>query len=67
MRGTGHALGLRGLRLERPDLAAAHERADAEGRGPTPIFGFSEIDPPVRMFFLEDPDGIRVEMIEQRS
>ncbi len=62
-----YPLGLGGISFHVPDLAAAHERAEAEGRGPTPIFGFSEIDPPVRMFFLEDPDGIRVEMIEQRS
>ena len=33
-------------------------------RSPTEIIEFPDLDPPVRMFFLEDPDGLRVEMIE---
>jgi len=56
-------LGLSGISFRVPDLDAAHARATAEGREPTEIYTFSELDEPVRMFFLEDPDGLRVEMI----
>ena len=56
--------GLSGLSLRVPDLDGAHARATAEGRSPTEIYVFGELEPPVRMFFLEDPDGLRVEMIE---
>jgi catechol 2,3-dioxygenase-like lactoylglutathione lyase family enzyme len=57
-------LGLSGLSFRVPDLDAAHAKAKAEGRSPTEIYSFSELEEPVRMFFLEDPDGLRVEMIE---
>lgn len=57
-------LGLTGLSFRVPDLDAAHARARDEGREPTAIFSFSELESPVRMFFLEDPNGLRVEMIE---
>ena len=57
-------LGLSGLSFRVPDLDEAHARATAEGRNPTEIYAFSELEEPVRMFFLEDPDGLRVEMIE---
>ena len=57
-------LGLSGLSFRVPDLDAAHARATAEGRSPTEIYAFSELENPVRMFFLEDPDGLRVEMIQ---
>lgn len=60
-----HALGLGGISFDVPDLDAAHARAEAEGRNPTPIYDFDQIESPVRMFFLADPDGIRVEMIER--
>ena len=57
-------LGLSGLSFRVPSLDAAHARATAEGRNPTEIYSFSELEDPVRMFFLEDPDGLRVEIIE---
>lgn len=57
-------LGLTGLSFRVPDLDAAHAKATAEGRAPTEIYSFAELAEPVRMFFLEDPDGLRVEMIE---
>ena len=57
-------LGLSGLSFRVPDLDEAHARATAEGRNPTEIYAFSELEEPVRMFFPEDPDGLRVEMIE---
>ena len=56
-------LGLSGLSFQVPDLDEAHARATSEGRTPTEIYVFSELENPVRMFFLEDPDGLRVEMI----
>ncbi len=57
-------LGLSGLSFRVRSLDEAHARAIAEGRNPTEIYSFSELVEPVRMFFLEDPDGLRVEMIE---
>jgi catechol 2,3-dioxygenase-like lactoylglutathione lyase family enzyme len=63
-RPPGIPLGLNGISLRIPDFEAAHARHEAEGRNPTPIYSFDEIDEPVRMYFLNDPDGIRVEMIE---
>lgn len=60
-------LGLSGISFYVPDLDAAHARATEEGRRPTEIYSFSELEAPVRMFFLEDPDGLRVEMIEGHS
>lgn len=61
-----HPLGLTGLSFRVPDLDAVHARAKEQGREPTEIYSFTEIETPVRMFFLSDPDGIRVEMIEGR-
>jgi catechol 2,3-dioxygenase-like lactoylglutathione lyase family enzyme len=57
-------LGLSGISYHVADLDAAHARAISEGRAPTEIYSFSELADPVRMFFLEDPDGLRIEMIE---
>lgn len=61
---TGYALGLGGLSFRVPNFDEAHARAIREGRSPTEIYEFPDLSSPVRMFFLEDPDGIRVEMIE---
>jgi catechol 2,3-dioxygenase-like lactoylglutathione lyase family enzyme len=60
-------LGLTGMSFRVSDLADAHARAIREGRAPTEIYVFDDIETPVRMFFLEDPDGLRVEMIEESS
>lgn len=60
-------LGLTGLSFRVPDFDAAHARARREGRSPTEIYEFPDLATPVRMFFLEDPDGLRVEMIEDGS
>lgn len=57
-------LGLTGLSFHVVDLDAAHAKAQADGREPTEIYCFDDLAEPVRMFFLEDPDGLRVEMIE---
>ena len=65
--GETHPLGLGGISFRVPDLDAAHARAQAEGRNPTPIYDFDELEEPLRMFFLNDPDGIRVEMIQDGS
>ena len=58
-----YALGIGGISFRVADLEASHARAEAESRDPTPIFEFSDLEEPVKMFFLNDPDGIRVEMI----
>lgn len=58
-------LGLTGLSFRVPDFDRAHAKAQEEGRVPTEIYTFDELESPVRMFFLEDPDGLRVEMIEE--
>jgi len=60
-------LGLTGMSFRVPDLDAAHAHATREGRSPTEVYAFEELESPVRMFFLEDPDGLRVEMIEEKS
>lgn len=60
-------LGLSGLSFHVPNLDATHAQAQSEGRDPTEIYTFSELKDPVRMFFLEDPDGLRVEMIQHGS
>ena len=60
-------LGMSGLSFHVADLDEAHARAISEGRSPTEIYSFSDLETPVRMFFLEDPDGLRVEMIGDGS
>lgn len=62
-----HGIGLGGISFRVPDLDAAHAAALEEGREPTSIYAFEDIEVPVRMFFLHDPDGVRVEMIEEAS
>ena len=61
MRSPHRALVLSAPLALRSELQA---KATAEGRSPTEVYAFSELESPVRMFFLEDPDGLRVEMIE---
>jgi len=53
-------LGLSGLSFRVPNIEVEHLRAVSEGRAPTDIYSFSDLDDPVRMFFLEDPDGLRI-------
>jgi len=58
------APGIDGLSFEVPDIEAARARSLERGLSPTPVYDFEKTRPPCRMFFLDDPDGIRVEMIE---
>jgi len=60
------AAGLGGLSFVVDDIEASRARMIDCGLEPTPIYDFPDLDEPVRMFFLEDPDGIRLEMIEGR-
>lgn len=60
---TTPQLGMGGISFQVDDLDAAHARAVGEGREPTAIYEFTDIEEPVRMFFLESPNRIRVEMI----
>ncbi len=56
-------LGRAGFPVVGFDVDQEKVRAISEGREPTEIYAFPDLDEPVRMFFLEDPDGLRVEMI----
>ncbi len=58
------SLGIGGLSFRVPDIEKSRAEAEARGLSPTPIYAFDELDEPVRMYFLDDPDGIRLEMIE---
>jgi len=57
-------LGLTGLSFRVPDLNNYHQRATNQGRQPTEIYKFDNIEHPVRMFFMDEPNGLRVEIIE---
>ncbi len=63
-RGAPGDLGIRGISFRVPDLEAFHRRLTERRLSPTPIYRFGDIATPVNMFFVEDPDGIRVEFIE---
>src|SRR5262245_65087376 len=54
--------GIDGLSFAVCGIESAHARAAAEGLRPTPIYDFSGTETPCRMFFLDDPDGIRVQL-----
>ena len=56
--------GLHHVCFEVDDIEASREKVAGAGLSPTPVFDFLETRVPCRMFFLEDPDGNRVEMIE---
>ena len=58
-------LGIGGISFYVADLDAAHADAVARGLSPSVIYDFSSIEEPVRLFFLESPSRIRVEMIEK--
>ena len=57
-------LGLTGLSFQVNDLNEFHHRMTLEGRSPTEIYCFDAIEHPVRMFFINDPNGLRVELMD---
>ncbi len=57
-------LGLTAISFRTGDLEREHARLLAEGREPTDIYTFDDIEVPTRLFFIEDPNGFRIEMIE---
>lgn len=65
---TPPQIGVSGLSFAVEDLDALHERATAAGLEPTPIYEFShdQLDHTARMFFLRDPDSVRLELIAAR-
>lgn len=67
VRGSPGDLGLRGISFHVSDLEATHRKLSENQLNPTPIYRFAEIETPVNMFFVEDPDGVRVEIIEWRD
>jgi len=62
-----HALGFGGVSFQVSDIETADANALDIGLIPTKIYEFSELPEPVRKFFLEDPNGIRVELMEARQ
>ena len=61
------SLGIGGLAFHVPDIEKSRTEAENRGLKPTPIYDFDDLATPVRMYFLGDPDGIRLEMIEERQ
>jgi glyoxylase I family protein len=57
---TGPALGYTNISLAVDDLEAAHEAMAAAGTDPEPIVDIGG----VRMFFISDPDGTPIEIIQ---
>jgi glyoxylase I family protein len=57
---SGPALGYTNLSFSVPSLDAAHAQAERDGHTPLPMVDIGG----VRMFFLLDPDGTPVEVIE---
>ena len=57
------SIGIGGLSFRVPDIEKSHAETVARGLSPTPIYDFDQLAAPVRMYFLDDPDGIRLEMI----
>jgi catechol 2,3-dioxygenase-like lactoylglutathione lyase family enzyme len=60
------ALGVTGLSFEVTDLDGLRQRAVDAGLGPTKIHDFKTelMDRRARMFFMSDPDGINLELVE---
>ena len=47
------------------DLDAEHARMSEAGLGPYPLKGLTHGDFPARFFFITDPDGYKIEVIER--
>jgi catechol 2,3-dioxygenase-like lactoylglutathione lyase family enzyme len=65
--GASNFTGVSGLSWRVKDLDAFHATATEAGFRPTQIYCF-ELDTPehsARMFFIDDPDGVRCELVEQ--
>ncbi|MBE8158278.1 MAG: lactoylglutathione lyase [Betaproteobacteria bacterium] len=57
--GYGH------VALSSGDLAAEHKRLEEAGATPTPIKEFIREDLTARFFFIQDPDGYKIEILER--
>jgi catechol 2,3-dioxygenase-like lactoylglutathione lyase family enzyme len=60
------ALGVTGVSFAVSDLDGLRQRAMLAGLGPTPMYDFKTelMDHTARMFFVRDPDGINLELVE---
>lgn len=60
-------IGITGMSFQVTSLDEIHQRAEAGGLAPTPIHEFTLdfMDKVSRMFFVRDPDGTNIELIEQ--
>lgn len=59
-------LGLTGLSFGVENIDSFHQYAAKQGLSPTEIYSFDNIEVPVKMFFIEDPNGLRIELIENK-
>lgn len=64
--GIPSGIGVSGLSFKVADLDASHQLAVERGWSPTPIYTFDNefLEHPTRLFFVRDPDGLRVELVE---
>jgi glyoxylase I family protein len=62
-------IGVTGMSFTVDDLDAAHALAEEKGWNPTAIYRFENTSrgPLTRLFFVPDPDGLRVELVEFSS
>jgi catechol 2,3-dioxygenase-like lactoylglutathione lyase family enzyme len=61
--GPQNSIGIGGLSFRVSDIEKSRAETVERGLTPTPIYDFDQLEEPVRMYFLDDPDGIRLEMI----
>ena len=62
-------IGVTGMSFTVDDLDAVHALAEERGWNPTAIYRFENTSrgPLTRLFFVPDPDGLRVELVEFSS
>lgn len=63
-----HGTGYGHIGVVVPDVTAAHAALVAQGHAPTPVKEFKRGDELLaRFFFIQDPDGYKIEMLERHG
>jgi lactoylglutathione lyase len=63
-----HGTGYGHIGVVVPDVAATHAALSAKGYAPTPVKEFKRGDELLaRFFFIQDPDGYKIEMLERHG